>query len=92
MQKCFADDSKICDCQPTAGRICEGVVALSKDAERYRWLRARVRGVRHLGTCHNQGFTFPSRFELPPLGDIMRGSVAQHLDAAIDDWRVLGDA
>ena len=38
MRKCFADDRKICDCQPTAGRICEGIVALSKDAERYRWL------------------------------------------------------
>ena len=40
MRKCFADDSKICDCQPTAGRICEGVVALRKYANRYRWLRA----------------------------------------------------
>jgi hypothetical protein len=58
--------------------------AQRKDAERYRKLRALVRGERHLGTGHNQGFAFPSRFELPPLGDIMRGSVVQHLDAAID--------
>ena len=33
MRKCFADDSKICDCQPTAGRICEGVVALRADVD-----------------------------------------------------------
>lgn len=57
---------------------------LRKDAERYRKLRAMVRGERHLGTGHNQGFAFPSRYELQPLADIMRGSVAQHLDATID--------
>lgn len=62
----------------------EYAAALRKDAERYRKLRARVRGERHLGTGHNQGFAFPSRFELQPLADIMRGSVSQHLDAAID--------
>lgn len=64
--------------QPSADKV---------NAERYRWLRARVRGERHLGTGHNQGFAFPSRFDLSPLGDIMRGSVAQHLDAAIDAAR-----
>lgn len=90
MRKCFADDSKICDCQPTAGRICDGVTELGKNAERYRKLRAMVRGERRLGTGHNQEFAFPSRFELPPLGDIMRGSVAQHLDAAIDDCPGVG--
>ena len=45
MRKCFADESKICDCQPTAGRICEGVVALRKDAERYRYLRENFASV-----------------------------------------------
>lgn len=60
------------------------VAALEVDAGRWRGLRAMVRGERHLGTGHNQGFAFPSRFELPPLSDILRGSVAQHLDAAID--------
>jgi hypothetical protein len=58
--------------------------ALRKDAERWRKFRLMVRGERHIGTGHNQGFAFPSRFDLPPLADIMRGSVAQHLDAAID--------
>ena len=66
--------------------------ALRKDAERYRKLRAMVRGERHLGTRHNQGFAFPSRFELMPLADIMRGSVAQHLDAAVDALPAVGAA
>lgn len=64
--------------------------AMRKDAERYRKLRALVRGERHLGTGHNQGFAFPSRFELQPLGDIMRGSVAPHLDSAIDALPTVG--
>lgn len=65
-------------------RLRAQVAALEVDAGRWRTLRSMVRGERHLGTGFNQGFAFPSRFELPPLGDIMRGSVAQHLDAAID--------
>ena len=55
MRKCFADDSKICDCQPTAGRICEGIVALRKDAERYRWLRAN--GEPDAGMAYRQDWT-----------------------------------
>lgn len=42
------------------------------------------------GDGHNQGFAFPSRFDLIPLADIMRGSVSQHLDAAIDSLPAVG--
>ena len=38
MNKCMAAD-KPCTCQPTAGNVCAEVIALRKDAERYRWLR-----------------------------------------------------
>lgn len=55
------------------------------DAERYRWLRMKTAGLRD-----NEArpyFSFPSKFGLPPVTDIMRGSVGQHLDAAIDAAR-----
>ena len=39
MNKCMAAD-KPCTCQPTAGNVCAEVIALRKDAERYRWLRS----------------------------------------------------
>ena len=55
---------------------------LRADAARYRWLRHRTAGLRD-----NEGrqyFSFPSMFGLRPVGDLMRGSVGQHLDAAID--------
>ena len=71
---------------------CDEIESLRKDAERYRKLRARVRGERRCGTGKNQEFAFPSRFELPPLGDVMRGSVAQHLDAALDALPGVEDA
>jgi hypothetical protein len=60
------------------------LAALRQNAKRYLKLRAMVRGERRLGDGPNQEFCFPSRFGLPPQGNIMRGSVAQHLDAAID--------
>jgi hypothetical protein len=53
-----------------------------RDAERYRWLRYRTKGL--LEAAGAQYFAFPYRFDLPPVGDLMRGSVAQHLDNAID--------
>ena len=56
--------------------------ALRKDAARYRWLQRRTAGLRD-----NEGrqyFSFPSMFGLRPVGNIMQGSVGQHLDAAID--------
>jgi hypothetical protein len=58
--------------------------ALHRDAARYRWLRARVSGHRALGSARPASFGFPTSIGLPPIGDIMKGSVAQHLDAAID--------
>lgn len=54
-----------------------------RDAERYRWLRSKTSG----------GYSMPgspASFQLPlirPVGNIMKGSVAQHLDAAIDAAR-----
>lgn len=60
----------------------EAQAALEADAERYRWLRHGTAGVRD-----SRG---RMEFDLPdphPLGNIMQGSVAQHLDAAIDAAR-----
>ena len=60
-------------------RLLDRLEAAEADAGRYRWLRAGTRG--------QQDARRRQEFELPdphPLGDIMRGSVAQHLDAAID--------
>ena len=52
--------------------------ALRKDAERYRWLRAETSGI--ADARGRQEFVFPDPH---PLDNILRGSVAQHLDAAI---------
>jgi hypothetical protein len=61
------------------------LAALRKDAERYRWWRAQVQGVRALGSARPAHFGYPSTMELPPVrGDIMRGSVAAHFDRAVD--------
>lgn len=60
-------------------RAADEIAALRKDAERYRWLRAQVRGARD--ERGRQEFDMPDPH---PLGDIMRGSVAQHFDAAVD--------
>lgn len=52
---------------------------LRKDAERYRWLRANTHGEQD--ARGRQEFCMPDPH---PQANIMRGSVAQHLDAAID--------
>lgn len=70
---------------PTARDVWVEMETMSKDAERYRWLRARVSGHRALGSARPATFAFPGVMALPPLGDIMRGSVAEHLDCAIDE-------
>lgn len=63
-------------------RVRAGFVSLAdeRDAARYRHLRDRVFGVRDRHGVES--------FELPPvrptMATIMRGSVAQHFDAAID--------
>lgn len=59
--------------------------ALRVDAERYQWLRSLTRG--HQGACFDQMW-----FLLPDVKriqgqNIMQGSVAQHLDKAIDAAR-----
>ena len=74
---------KQCDAAATAIKrmVAEVQVALN-DAERYCWLRIRTAGLRD-----NEGrqyFSFPSMFGLRPVGNIMQGSVGQHLDSAID--------
>lgn len=54
--------------------------ANKKDAERYRWIRSKTQGLR--GTFPKDFcFLFPS---ILPLGNVMKGSVAQYLDEAID--------
>ncbi len=54
-------------------------VALEKDAARYRWLRTHTHGERD--AAGRAEFCMPNPM---PRSNIMRGSVAQHLDAAID--------
>ena len=65
----------------------DALKAVVEDAERYRWLRAQVTGHRAVSSARPATFAFPGPMALPPIGDIMRGSVAQHLDAAIDAAR-----
>lgn len=55
--------------------------AMAKDAARYRWLRVRTQGAR--GVDNYPWFKLPA-VPVPNGMDIMRGSVAQHLDSAID--------
>lgn len=65
-----------------AKRIAEleaEVAALRLDAGRYRWIRNGTSGERFVSGI--QAFVFPA---IKPVGNIMRGSVAQHLDEAID--------
>lgn len=69
--------------QHYAGRIAELKAKLAeaeKDAERYQKLKGRVKGAQDF-EGGQQYFKFP-HFE--PIGNIMKGSVAQHLDRAID--------
>lgn len=55
--------------------------SLRKDAERYHWIQDRTRGV--YGTKSDQEFVLPHVART--LGqDLMRGSVARHLDDALD--------
>jgi len=68
----------------------EGIARLRKDAERYNWLQRRTCGLRD--NSGRQYFGFPSMFGLPPVGNVMMGSVGQHLDAAIDAQMVADGA
>ena len=52
---------------------------LRQDAERYQYLRRWVRGETDLYTEQKT-----IHFFINPVGDVMKGSVAQHLDEAID--------
>ena len=66
--------------------VIEGVRVLTADAERYRYLRHWTQGT-NIHEQRNNVVMKHGRFILPhiePVGDIMRGSVAQHLDEAID--------
>ncbi len=54
---------------------------LKVDAERYRWLSSRTSGHRNgLGAY----FGWPGPLTVVATANILTGSVAQHLDAAID--------
>lgn len=55
---------------------------LRKDAERYGWLRRKTSG--HRSDDGHQYFGFPTGIGLPPIGNIIKGAVCQHLDATID--------
>jgi hypothetical protein len=100
--RCQPDEGKLCpygqfvletrDDYKRAWKRLEGELAakeaevqrLREDAERYRWLR----------TWTSAGYSMPgspAEFRLPHLkapANVMRGSVVQHLDAAIDRARV----
>jgi hypothetical protein len=56
----------------------EALDALKRDGERYRFLKDKTSG---RTTAEGAEFVFPV---VRPVGDLMRGSVAGHLDAAID--------
>lgn len=71
-----ADDLRAIPAAPQAD------AADAHDAARYRWLRRHTRGTRD--TRGRQEFELPDPH---PIGNIMQGSVAQHLDAAIDAAR-----
>ncbi|PLC06353.1 hypothetical protein CY658_04790 [Variovorax sp. RO1] len=58
---------------------------LRGDAERYEWIRAHTTG--HRDARRRMEFAFPDPH---PIGNIMQGSVSQHLDAAIDQARATG--
>jgi hypothetical protein len=60
------------------GRPVSAAQADQLDAARYRWLRGRVAGE---STKYGQLFVIS---EPRPVGNIMKGCVAQHFDAAID--------
>lgn len=53
---------------------------IRRDAERYRWLRHRTGAVRAPNGI--QEFKFPALWDTE--ANLLKGSVAQHLDAAID--------
>ena len=61
--------------------LIDQLAAKDVDGDRYRYLRQKVSGWR----VNGEG---PMRFKFPdidPLDDISRGSIAQHLDKAIDE-------
>ena len=60
-------------------RVIEERDAAVADAERYRYIRQHVHGENYGLTSQCFVFDWPT-----PLSNIMHGSVAQHLDAAID--------
>src|SRR4051812_12461629 len=51
--------------------------ALLQDAKRYQWLRANTRGERRHSPAAEFVLPYPQ-----PKGNIMQGSVAEHLDTA----------
>lgn len=63
--------------------LLDRIDRLEADAARYQWIRHRTGGTRNPASGE-QSFAFPTRLGLPPLGNIMQGSIAGHLDAAID--------
>ena len=63
-------------------RLLEEVARLKEDAERYRWVRYHTHA--EADAQGRQEFVMRNP---RPIGHIMGGSVAQHLDAAIDAAR-----
>lgn len=83
----FAQASRVrwgCDNAKAAHDALESALrAALKDAERYQWLRAQTQGVRGIDSYNYPWFKLPA-VPVPNGMDIMRGSIAQHLDSAID--------
>lgn len=65
--------------QAEVARLTRENEGLAKDAARYAWLRSLTIGRRD--ECGAKRFALPN---IETVGDIMKGSVAQHLDSAID--------
>ena len=76
----------IAACNPEAiTALLARLDAAEADAARYRWVRHRVSG--HGSHLDHQHFGFPTSLALRPVGDLMKGSVSQHLNDAIDAVR-----
>ena len=67
-------------CEPDNELMLEAAHGLKADADRYRWLRAHTHATR--SSTGRQVFALPT--PCPAGHDLMRGSVAEHLDDCID--------
>jgi hypothetical protein len=73
----YVESGRVIDAPHSGAETSEA----ARNAERYRWLQGKTRGA--YGVTGDQEFILPHVARRPGQ-DIMRGSVAEHLDSAID--------